>query len=276
MRSRRLVIAALFFLLAAHAGAGKSDCLMLGRPCDRTNLRALLLLPAVDPTAIINAPNNQLVDGGFSFRLSFSYVFDLDATGFNPFLDVMLPTSTLRAAYLQGSVSASNPDYPVEVTSKVIPFFTNCTSAQLTQNVTCTNITYGCVPHPLAPTPLSAADPVPSVCGTSGDTYVSIALPFAAVATPLPPQVVTLSGLTMRSNLGLNPNASLTLPALLLTARAGYQFENLGAGLMGENMKFGEAQNRSETWSVQHRLRPQFMVRPISLPRPFFGAVWWL
>ncbi len=211
--------------------------------------------------ASVSAPTNQLIDTSFSLRLTFSYFYDLDITGYSPFVDVVLPTSTLRSSFVQSFGAASNPDFSVQSKSAVIPLFSNCTAAQAALNATCVNITYGCVTHPLAPAPL---DPqAPKVCGQSGDTVLSLSLSFAPLVQALLAQTVTLSGLVLRSNPGVT-----ALPNLPVYARAGYQFENLGGGVQGSNIRFGEAQNRSELWTAQTTIRPQFMVWQQALAHP--------
>jgi hypothetical protein len=140
------------------------------------------------PFSTITAPADQLIDVAFTFDVAFSYTYEGETdTGFGPFLDILLPTALSDAvgpaAVRYQYASAAHALLPTSVTRQIFP---NCTAVGGASLTACNST---CVDHPSA---TASATIKLAVCAPPGYTLVTVELPFAAGATALPPQTVTV------------------------------------------------------------------------------------
>ncbi len=153
----------------------------------------------------LNVPAEVFIGEAFSFTATFDNLGS--ATGYGPFIDIILPAtgmdgddgiSYVSASYLGSSLSPEPivqtfPDLDVDPVN----------DPDLT----------GCVVHPYAQDPVGT--PV-EVCGNVGDQLITILLPFGSFVPTQPPAEVTI-------NATLSNLADLGQP-LPIQMRGGYQF----------------------------------------------------
>jgi large repetitive protein len=169
------------------------------------------VLAAPESTVTLTVPAEVPIGEAFTFTATFDNTHATDV-GYGPFIDVVLPTNGADGLGntnppLDGIsyISASYLGFPVTIT---VQTFTNAPLGVLPCGPTQSTLD-----HPYAVDTSNV--PLP-VCGTPGDTLITVQLPFGSFSPDQPPAPVEF-------NVQLSNLADLGTP-LIVTARGGYEF----------------------------------------------------
>lgn len=169
------------------------------------------------PTLILGVPATTMIGSAFSFTATFDNTgAPPNEVGYGPFIDLVFPATGMDGDDGVTFVGASYLGAAIPADQLFIQTFPDDDGAGPG--------TTGCVQHPIAVRPANDP-PIPSdtslpryyqVCGTAGDQFVTIILPFGSFVPDQPPAVVTIDA--QMSNL-----ADLGAP-LGITGQAGFRF----------------------------------------------------
>ncbi|MFZ5885657.1 MAG: sortase [Chloroflexota bacterium] len=160
------------------------------------------LLEDIPPSISLNVPPAEFIGNNVAFTVTFDNTDTVP--GYGPLIDLIIPTN--------GADGAQNTNLPLDGLTFV-------SATYLGVNLENTVLTFPgsggvtCVNHPYMVD--STGNPL-QVCGSAGDTFVALRLPFGSFTPDQPPLVVNVT--VSMSNL-----ADLGTP-LTIQARGGYQF----------------------------------------------------
>ncbi len=160
---------------------------------------------AAVPSVSASLPSESLLGEDFSFNVSFNN--SGADTGYGPFIDLIFPNTGADGIFPFG------PGDEADGLSFVSATYLGSSVTSIVQEFPDDGLGTGCVDHPYA---VTAPNTPLSICGTAGDTLVTLQLPFGSFTDLQPTADVTV-------NVSMSENADLST-ALDVQARGGFQF----------------------------------------------------